>query len=99
MGGIPEFHRVIVDVQVNRVVGDILKDDAVVPGVFEFRSEVSARVGRADCPGKGRFGYGVVAAGGSGTCAGEGPGHEDQFVVRSQGIAVGIALIAVIFGA
>ena len=36
VGGVPEFHCVVVDVQVDRVVGDILKDDAVIPGILEL---------------------------------------------------------------
>ena len=45
MGGIADFHPVIVNVQIDQIGSFAAKDYFVVPGVFQFRSKETAEQG------------------------------------------------------
>ena len=83
VGGVSQFDLIIVDIEVDRFFGDIFEDNAVIAGIFQFRSEMSAGVGSADGAGERRFCHSVVAAGRGGCSSGERARHKDQIVVRA----------------
>ncbi len=95
----PELDLVVEDVQIDRFRRASVNDNKVVAGELEFRSELAAGVGAGDGASQRPLGDHHVAAAGGGHGAGQRPGGEDQHVVRTHRVGLGVHGLPQILGA
>ena len=88
-GGVPDLHRVVVDVEIDQVRRFAANDHLVIAGVLQLRPPEPAHHGEGEQFGLGGDGGddGTVAAGGG--CAGQKTGSEDEEVLGIEGIDFG----------
>ncbi len=84
VAGLTQFDLVVLDEQVDRVIGFAFKDNHIPASKFELRAEKSTRVGAGDGAGQRAFGNDRVAPRGGGHGAGQRAGGHNHFVVRSE---------------
>ena len=94
-----ELNELVVDVQVDRRFSLALEDDAVVAGILELGAEVTAGVGGADDAREWRLRDDLVTTSRACGGAGERAGHEDELVLRGQGVDLRVNFVAVVLGA
>ena len=97
--GREDLDVVVVDHEIDRVLGLALDDEEVVAGEFELGAPLAARVRRRDRAGQRALGDHRVAPARGRHGAGQRTGSENQLVLRREGIDLRIDLFAEIFGA
>ena len=99
LGGIAQFHLVVLDVEPHGLGRLALEDDHVPAGELQLGAPVAARVGAGDGPRERTLGDDGVAPAGRGHGARERAGGPDQLVLRRQRVDLGIDLRRVVLGA
>ena len=96
---VEQLDELVVDVQVDGMVGLALEDDAVIACKLELGAKVAAGVGRIDRAGQRALRDDVVASARACRGAGQRAGHEDDLVLGGERVDVGVDLVAVVLGA
>ena len=86
VGGVADFHFVVINENIDRVFGGALEDDSIVAGVLEFGADQPTHTGAGVAPRLRGFGSDVSFSSPRHEGAGEGPRGDDDLVVWSQGI-------------
>ena len=94
---IAQFHHVIVDVKVHRMVGLAFEDNAVVARILQLRAKMPAGICRANSARERRLRHHFVTARRRRERARQGTRHKNQLVLGRKRVDLGVNLVAIIF--
>ena len=86
VGGVPEFHRAVIDPQIDGRGRDAVEDDGVPARTLQLGAPEATRLGLAEPAGERRLGAHAVAAGSRDGGAGDDARRDDQDIVGAQRI-------------
>ena len=93
-----KLRLVVVDVQINRLLGPALQNHHIPAGKLELGAEITAGIGAGDRTGQRALGNHRVTAAGRGRGAGQRACGKDQLVVRRQRIHLGVDFLNQVLG-